>query len=333
MIISRTPFRISFFGGATDYPSWHNNHLGMILGATINKYCYLTVQYKPQFIAPRFRLLYSQLEECATVGEIQHPLIHAILQYLNIDKPLELYHASDLPARSGIGSSSAFAVGLLDNLIAYACNGTQWNNPADIAKIATEIEQDILKENVGSQDQILTAYGGINQIVWHPTGTHVVRPIELSPQRLKEFHSHLMLFYTGPRVEGNNEPINQDDHIDDLRRLADMANEGVNILTDSQDIAEFGILLDEAWQIKRQLSDGITNTHIDTIHGAVMDAGAIGCKLLGSGGGGFMLVFARPEDQNDVQETLLGYRPILDLATRIPFEFDFEGSKIIYASI
>ena len=329
MIISRTPFRISFFGGGTDYPSWYNNHLGMVLGATINKYCYLTVQYKPQFIAPRFRLLYSQLEECATVGEINHPIIRAILQYLKIDKPLELYHASDLPARSGIGSSSAFTVGLLDNLIAYACNGTWWNNPSEIAKIATEIEQDILKENVGSQDQILTAYGGINQIVWHPTGTHVVRPIELSLQRLEEFHSHLMLFYVGPRVGGINEPINQDDHIEDLRRLADMANEGVQILTGSQDITEFGVLLDEAWQIKRQLSTGISNTAIDDFYWLARSAGAIGGKLLGSGGGGFMLIFAKPEDRSRVEYNLSDLRKL----QHIPFEFDFEGSKIIYVSV
>jgi len=327
MIISKTPFRISFLGGGTDYPSWYNHHIGMILGATIDKYVYLTVGPKSPFSTHNFRILYSELEECATLEEIRHKAVRATLGYLGINEGAEVYYARDLPARSGIGSSSAFVVGLLNALKSEQL----WINtpvklyPEWLAKTATDIEHDILQENVGSQDQILCAYGGLNQIVWHPTGTHAVRPIELEPERLEEFQSHLMLFYTGPRSPGyvdiNHQHYTQN-QMTGLRRMASMVKDGVSILTNNYAITDFGILLDEAWQLKKDSVSNVTNFYIDDIYNSALFAGALGGKLLGSGGGGFMLIFCEPQYQPDVLERLSNL-------VHVSFKFEQEGSKII----
>lgn len=310
MIITRTPFRISFLGGGSDFPIWYNSHIGMVLGATIDKYCYITYQPNQE----KFRILYSELEECSSVEQIQHPAVKACLEYLNMTKPAGIFHASDLPARSGMGSSSAFVVGLL-----HALRGVEY----DLAEHATYIEQSILKEPVGSQDQILCAKGGINQIVWHPTGYNYTRQLELSPERLVEFHSHLMLFYTGPR--NNTTPIPLTFDVDITRRLATMAKEGADILTGDGDICEFGTLLDEGWELKKQMSPSISTKNIDHLYDAAKWTGARGGKILGSGGGGFMLLFATPECHWSVEESMGLYG-----VKRVPFQFEFEGSKVIY---
>ena len=312
MIITRTPFRISFLGGGSDYPQWYNSHMGMVLGATIDKYCYITYQPNQE----KFRILYSQLEEVDSIDSISHPAVKACLEYMNMTTPAGIFHASDLPARSGMGSSSAFVVGLLNALIQedYLSN-------MELANAAIEIEQNILHEPVGSQDQLLTAYGGINQIVFHPTGSKAIRPLRLNMTvgRIEEFHSHLMLFYTGPRTNIPPTPLTFD--VDITRRLATMAKEGADILT-SGDIIDFGTLLDEGWQLKKQMSPSISNYEIDRIYSEAMLAGAIGGKILGSGGGGFMLLFAEPVHQIAV-EWRVGLK-------RVPFQFEFEGSKVIY---
>ena len=200
MIITKTPFRISFLGGGSDYPQWYNEHIGMVLGATINKYCYIT--YQPN--QKQFRILYSKLEEVDSIDSITHPAVKACLEYMNMTTPAGIFHASDLPARSGVGSSSAFVIGLLQALYQHRLGS--YLGDEYVAKHATIIEQDILKEPVGSQDQILCAKGGINQIVWHPTGDMASCRLDwlMSKERIKEFHSHLMLFYTGPR---DNTPL------------------------------------------------------------------------------------------------------------------------------
>lgn len=312
MLITRTPFRISFLGGGSDYPTWYNSHMGMVLGATINKFCYITYQPNQE----KFRILYSQLEECQDVTSIQHPAIKACLEYLDCKGPASISHASDLPSRSGIGSSSAFVVGLLKALIP---------SDKDIANIATLIEQDILKEPVGSQDQILCHEGGINQIVWHPTGAVESRCIssdDLTRDRLDELQHHLMLVYVGPRSISPPTPLTFD--IDTTRRLATMAKEGTDILTSGADILDFGLLLDEAWRLKKQMSPSISTHDIDTAYQRATFNGAIGGKILGSGGGGFMLIFAKPEYHGKIT-TALGLE-------KIPFEFEHEGSKVIYDS-
>jgi len=311
LIITRTPLRISFLGGGSDYPQWYNEHMGMVLGATINKYCYIT--YQPN--QSNFRILYSKLEEHRIVEEIQHPAVKACLEYMNMTTPAGIFHASDLPSRSGLGSSSAFVVGLLNAL--YASKG-QVPHKLEVADDATKIEQDILNEPVGSQDQILCAMGGMKQIVWHPSGEVAIRSI--SALRLCELHHHLMLFYTGPRAETTPTPLTF--NIDITRRLATMAKEGADILTGDGDISAFGELLDEGWQLKKQMSPSISTDMIDVHYAWAKGYGAIGGKILGSGGGGFMLLFAKPEDHQSIINHVQ--------MQHVPFEFEFQGSKVIY---
>jgi len=320
MIISKTPVRISFLGGGTDYPSWYNHHIGMVLGTTIDKYVYLTVGPKSPLSKWNYRVFYSELEECATIEEIRHKAVRATLGYLGITDGAEVYYARDLPAQSGIGSSSAFVVGLLNAFI-----NNDHNNQYYLAKEATEIEHDILQENVGSQDQILCAYGGLNQIVWHPTGTHDVRPIELEPERLEEFQSHLMLFYTHARNQGYVSEVKTEytsQETEQLRRLAGMVKDGVSVLTNNYSITDFGILLDEGWNIKKDTGANVSNFYIDDIYNSALRAGALGGKLLGSGGGGFMLIFCEPQYQPDVLQTL-------SKLVHVPFRFENQGSVIL----
>lgn len=307
--LTRTPFRISFLGGGSDYPQWYQNHIGMVLGASINRYCYITYQSDQD----KFRLLYSKIEECKTLEEIQHPAIKATLRYTGMDTPSSIYHACDLASRSGIGSSSAFVVGLL-----AATKGGCWSC---LAKDATKIEQEVLKEPVGSQDQILCAKGGINQIVWHKTGEVGIRGLELSPERLKEFRSHLTLFYTHPRPSTTPEPLRFD--VDNTRRLATMAKEGTDLLLDeTRDIREFGGLLAEGWELKKRMSGNITTPEIDRIYQDARSLGAIGGKLLGSGEGGYMVLFAPPMFQNQIRK--LGLKEVEG------WDFEFEGCKVVY---
>jgi len=335
MIITRTPYRISFFGGGSDYPAWYKNHVGMVLGTTIDKYCWLTVKYNPQrFTNPnRFKLSYSVIEDCKELDDIQHPAIRETLRYLIGEglggwaDGLELYHTGDLPARSGVGSSSAFVVGLLNALVEYDWDVfTDLDNCAEVAAdLATWIEHDILKEDVGSQDQILCSLGGLNQIVWHPSGQRAIRPIELSPERLEEFQSHLMLFYTGPRVTPTSQPRIYD-NTKDLQDIAHSVQTGIMILTSKIHIGAFGELMDNMWDLKKRLSSGISTPFVDGCYAAAKSMGAIGGKLLGSGGGGFMLLFVEPDKQWNVRETLR------DLGAQyVPFQFETEGSKVIYA--
>ena len=336
MIITRTPYRISFLGGGSDFPVWYQDHIGMVLGTSIDKYCYLTIKYNPQFTKSKYKLSYSVIEECDKVEDIQHPAIRETLRYLiaeglgGLADGLELYHTGDLPARSGVGSSSAFVVGLLNALLEY-----DWDVFADIddcaeiaAYLATHIEHDILKEDVGSQDQLLCSLGGLNQIVWHPSGERAIRPIELSPERLQEFQSHLMLFYTGPRnLPDPNNPPRIYDNTKDLQDIAHSVQTGIMILTSDMDIRLFGEVLDDAWDLKKRLSSGISTERVDTLYKIARREGVIGGKLLGSGGGGFVLLLCEPEKQEAVERAMDVW-----CCKRVRFQFETEGSKVIYAS-
>ena len=266
MVISRTPFRISFFGGGTDYPIWYRDHGGTVLGTTIDKYCYLTCRYLPPFFEHRIRLVYSRIENCQTVDDIAHPAVREVLRFLGIERGMEIHHDGDLPARSGMGSSSSFTVGLLHAL--YALQG---NMPSkrQLALESIRIEQELIKETVGSQDQVLAAFGGFNHVVFAPNGEISVRPVTVSPDRLKELNSHLMLFYSG--IERTASDI-AESYIADLngkkgqlRIMKDLVDESLSILNGGQDISAFGTLLNEAWQAKRGLSAKVSNTQIDQI--------------------------------------------------------------------
>jgi D-glycero-alpha-D-manno-heptose-7-phosphate kinase len=324
MVISRTPFRISFFGGGTDYPIWYRDHGGTILGTTIDKYCYLTCRYLPPFFEHRIRLVYSRIENCQTVDDIAHPAVREVLRFLGVERGVEIHHDGDLPARSGMGSSSSFTVGLLHAL--YALQG-QMPSKRQLALESIRIEQEFIKETVGSQDQVLAAFGGFNHIVFAPNGEISVRPVTVSPDRLKELNSHLMLFYSG--IERTASDI-AGSYITDLngkksqlRIMKDLVDESLSVLNGGQDISAFGMLLHEAWQAKRGLSAKVSNTQIDEIYAFAMAKGAIGGKLLGAGGGGFMLLFVPPENQEQVRESL-------KKLIYVPFRFDCAGSQIIF---
>ncbi len=324
MIISRTPFRVSFFGGGTDYPAWYRTHGGMVLATTINKYCYISCRYLPPFFDHRIRLVYSKIENCQNVTEINHPAVREILRYLKIDRGVEIHHDGDLPARSGMGSSSAFTVGLLHAL--HALMG-QIPTVQQLTAESIYVEQELLKETVGCQDQVLVAHGGFNQIVFQPNGDIAVRPMTLTPERVSVLNSHLMLFFTGVSRTASDiarsytEDLGTKDGA--MRAMCEMVEEGIAILSSDDDVRRFGTLLHEGWLLKRSLGAKISNSYVEDLYRAAGAAGALGGKLLGAGGGGFMLLFVRPEDQQRVRDRLRGL-------IYVPFRFEFSGSRIVF---
>jgi D-glycero-alpha-D-manno-heptose-7-phosphate kinase len=324
MVISRTPFRISFFGGGTDYPAWYRQNGGAVLSATINKYCYLSCRYLPPFFEHRYRVVYSKIENCLTIDQIVHPSVREVLRYLNFDRGVEIHHDGDLPGRSGMGSSSAFTVGLLHAL--YALKG-QLASKHQLANESIRIEQDILKETVGSQDQVCAAYGGVNQIHFLTNGDVTVRPVTLAPDRLQQLNSHLMLFYTGIKRTASDVAATyvagMDEKAAQLNTMRNLLEQSLAILSGNSDLTGFGELLHEAWQAKRSLSDKVSNSSVDELYEAARRSGAIGGKLLGAGGGGFLLLFVAPQNQAAVREQL-------SRLIYVPFEFEFSGSQIIF---
>ncbi len=327
MIISRTPFRISFFGGGTDYPAWYSENKGSVLTTTINKYCYVTARYLPPFFDYNYRVRYYQREETKKISEIKHLSVRECLKFLKFKEPVEIQHNGDLPARIGIGSSSSFTVGLLNVL--YALKGKMVTK-RQLALEAIHIEQEQIKENVGSQDQIITAFGGLNKIDFYPEYTFQIKPITLHSEKMKNFHAHLMLFFTGftrTASEVAGEQINKiPKKTKELQRMSEMAEEATDILNGSpSNINDLGKLMHEAWMIKRKLSTKITTPKVDKIYKKAREAGAIGGKLLGAGGGGCILFFVKPGKQENVKKKLKNL-------LYIPFEFENLGSQIVYYS-
>jgi len=324
MIISKTPFRVSFFGGGTDYPGWYREHGGAVLSATIDKYCYISCRYLPPFFDHKYRIVYSNIENVKQIEEIKHPSVKAVLNYLDCQKGLEIHHDGDLPARSGLGSSSSFTVGLLHTL--WALKG-KYVSKEELAKQAIHVEQNLIGEHVGSQDQISAAFGGLNKIQFYREGGFSVEPVILPATRKDELESHLMMFFTG--LQRNAPDIakskidNLSKRIDELTTMRQMVVQALTILQDDgADICGFGELMDESWQLKRSLSDKVTNPFIDNLYATARQAGAIGGKLLGAGGGGFLLLFVRPEEQAKVRQALS------DLIY-VPVKFDDNGTKIV----
>jgi D-glycero-alpha-D-manno-heptose-7-phosphate kinase len=324
MIISRTPFRISLFGGGTDYPRWYLRHGGAVLGTAINKYCYVSIRTLPPFFEHRHRIVYSQIELPHTIDEIRHPAVRAVLQTQEIQAGVEVQHHGDLPARSGMGSSSAFTVGMLHCTRAYKglISSPEW-----LAREAIRIEQDVIKEHVGSQDQIWAAYGGLSVIDFDPDGNFRVTPIVMSEERRTELENHMMLFFTGfsrtAAKFAKKQIENMDTRESQLRVFHQMVGEAASILHDRRRaIAELGKLLLEAWKLKKELSDSVSNPAIDGICSAALDAGAMGVKLLGAGGGGFMLVMADPANHERIRERLQSL-------IEVSFKIGSPGSKIV----
>jgi D-glycero-alpha-D-manno-heptose-7-phosphate kinase len=325
MIITRTPFRISFFGGGTDYPVWYQNHGGVVLSAAINKYCYISCRYLPPFFEYTNRIRYTNREEVKSIDEIKHPSVRECLKFLEFEKGIEMVHTSDIPARSGIGSSSAFTVGFLHAL--YALKGKMCTK-RQLAREAINIEQNIIKENVGSQDQVAASFGGLNKIVFGGKEDFFVNPVPLSKEKFDFFQDHFLLFYTGmPRTASDiaGEQIrNTAQKEQELKTMMSLTEDAVSILNqDNFDrIAEFGKLLHESWKIKKTLSKLISNERIDRIYAAGIGAGALGGKILGAGSGGCILFFVPPYSQMAVKEALK------DLL-HIPIKFDTMGSQLI----
>jgi D-glycero-alpha-D-manno-heptose-7-phosphate kinase len=324
MIICRTPFRLSFFGGGTDYPAWYRAHGGEVLATTIDKYCYLTCRYLPPFFEHSIRLVYRKIELCRGIEDIEHPAVRAVLKFLRLDRGLELHHDGDLPARSGMGSSSAFTVGLLHAL--HALRG-EMPTRKQLALESIHVEQELLQETVGSQDQVLAAYGGFNHVRFLQNGEIVVAPLTLSTARIQEFKAHLLLLYTGIMRTAADvaDSYAQDikSHGRQLRLMQAMVREGIDILRGEKDIEAFGHLLHDAWEAKRSLSDRVSNREIDSLYEQALHAGAIGGKLAGAGGGGFLLLFVPP----DRHAAVLG---ALRAQLHVPFELESSGSQVLF---
>jgi D-glycero-alpha-D-manno-heptose-7-phosphate kinase len=326
MIISRTPYRISLFGGGTDFPAWYRRHGGSVLATTIDKYCYISARYLPPFFDHKYRIVWRQIESPIRKEDIQHPAVKAVIDHLDMTQGLDVHHVGDLPSRSGMGSSSAFTVGLLRAL--NALKGRMINKH-DLAIEAIHLEQNVLKEAVGSQDQVSAAYGGLNRIDFFPNGEISVVPITIPADRIRELESHLMLFYTG--IKRTSSDVTQKFVGDinskkrQLRIMKDLVEEAIQILNGHHPITEIGELLYEAWEIKRSLSRSVSNNEVDDIYQRAIDAGAIGGKLTGAGGGGFLLAFVPPAKHGAVKEAL---KELI----HVPFKFDFSGSQIIFAS-
>lgn len=324
MIISRTPFRISFFGGGTDYPSWYRENGGSVLAATIDKYCHISCRYLPPFFEHNHRIVYSLIENVKDISEIKHPAVRAIFQFMGVSDGVEVHHDGDLPARTGLGSSSSFTVGLLHAL--YALKGVM-PSKMRLSTEAIHIEQNIIKEHVGSQDQVSAAFGGFNVISFNPDNTIKISPVILCGDRLNHLKNHLMFYFTGfSRIASEiaKEQIeNTDKKKRELSAMQEMVDEALSILcSDNTDIIEFGKLLHESWLLKRSLTDKISTPQIDEIYEEARRCGAIGGKLLGAGGGGFMIIFAKPEDQSRIGNKL-------SRLLRVPFDFENSGSQII----
>ena len=323
MIITKTPFRISFFGGGTDYPGWYRNHGGAVLATTIDKYCYITCRKLPPFFEHKHRIVYSRIENVQHINEIEHPAVRGVFNWANVADGLEIHHDGDLPARSGLGSSSSFTVGLV-----HALKGLHGGlaSKHQLASDAIHIEQNVLKENVGSQDQISAAYGGLNKIIFHKDDSFDVVPVTLNVSRRDELRSHLMLCFTGfSRIAdaiAKSKIDNLKKRENELIRMGEMVDESINILLNNNlSITEFGKLLDLSWKYKRSLSDRVSTPEIDQIYEAAIQAGAIGGKILGAGGGGFMLLFAKPEKHAAIRERL-------NKLVHVGFNFDNLGSRV-----
>ena len=329
MIMSRTPYRISFFGGGTDYPAWYLKEGGAVLSTSIDKYCYITCRYLPPFFRElKHRIVWRHVENVYQISEILHPAIKEGLRFLGFDdtRGLEIHYQGDLPARTGMGSSSAFVVGLIRSLLALK---GQPLTTHELALKAIELEQNKLKEKVGSQDQVAVAYGGLNVIRFAKSGQIGVEPVEIGAARRAELESRLLLFYSGTSRSASdiatdviaNFPANGTL----LRKMYSLVEEALSILLGNGNIDQFGELLHQTWLLKKGQSNLVSNSEVDAIYRKAMDAGALGGKLLGAGSSGFMVFFAPPERQGDVRAALQGL-------LHVPFKFDTEGSVLLHQS-
>ena len=325
MILTRTPFRVSFFGGGSDYPAWYREEGGAVLSTAIDKYCYLNCRYLPEFYEATHRVVWRHIEQVDAIAEILHPVVREALLMLGFDdsRGVEIYYQGDMPSRSGMGSSSAFAAGLIKGLLALQGKGIDAHA---LALGAMALEQDVLKEAVGSQDQMAAAHGGLNVIRFHRDGTIVVEPLVLSENRRRALENRLMLIFTGQGRLASTVARTVIDALnsrrDTIRAMRDMVDQAAEVLRDGV-LDDFGRLLDATWRMKRTLGDQVSNPGIDDIYNTAKAAGALGGKLLGAGASGFMLFYVPEDRQPAVVEALRYFR-------QVRFRFEPQGSTIIY---
>lgn len=324
MIITKTPFRMSFFGGGTDMEEYFKEYGGSVLSTTFDKYCYVNVRHLPRFFEWSSELTYSKIEKVSKIDEIQHPAIREAMKMLDMHE-IRLTYEADLPARSGLGTSSSFAVGMLNAF--YALKGKY----ADKKKLADEaiyLERVLCNEAGGWQDQIAAAYGGFNRINFNSDGYEVL-PVIISPERKNRLNNNLLMFFTGftrfsSEVQKTNAAGNQENKKEMLREMYSLVNEAEKVLTDTEaDLDEFGRLLDHTWRLKRKTGSAISTNSIDELYERGLKAGALGGKLLGAGGGGFLVFYVQPDKQEEVK------REMSDLLY-IPFKFENGGTRVIH---
>lgn len=323
MIITKTPFRMSFFGGGTDMENFFRENGGAVLSTTFDKYCYVNVRHLPRFFDYSTELSYSKTERVTDIDMIQHPAIRNAMKMLDMHE-IRLTYEADLPARSGLGTSSSFAVGMLNAF--YALKGKY----ADKKKLADEaiyLERELCKEAGGWQDQIAASFGGFNRINFSDEGYEVL-PVIISLERKRKLNQNLMMFFTGfTRFSSDVQKANtigKGDKTKQLKEMLLLVDEAEKVLTDRQtDLNEFGRMLDHTWKLKRQTGNAVSTSDIDLLYEKGMKAGALGGKLLGAGGGGFLVFYVEPDKQDNVKNAM-------DNLLHIPFQFEDGGTQVIH---
>jgi D-glycero-alpha-D-manno-heptose-7-phosphate kinase len=325
MIISQTPVRVSFFGGGTDFPEYFNRYGGAVLSTAIDKFVYLSVNYLSNFFDYRIKVSYSKTELVNDIKDIEHPAVRACLEHLGITSNIEINYFSNLPARTGLGTSSSFVVGLLHALYAYQ---GRMVSARRLAEEAVYVERVLIPENVGYQDQYAAAFGGVNYISFQDRDEARVEKVICTQRSLRTLQDNLLLFYTG--IQRYSDTIQKkhvsdiDKNLESLDALTGLADRGRDILCGSiDDLEQFGRLLDEGWQLKKNIGRGVSNPEIDGMYSRAVKAGALGGKLLGAGGGGFLLLYVTPERQSSV-------RSALSELLEVSFSFEDNGSHIIF---
>lgn len=322
MFTTRTPFRMSFLGGGTDFPAYFNEYGGCVLSATFNKYSYVTVRELPALFDYKNQFTYSKIERFNSPDELEHPLVREALKYIGTDR-VQIAYDADLPARSGIGSSSSFAVGLLNEL--HLLKGEKLSK-MELAKEAIYLERVLCNEAGGVQDQLAVAFGGLNKITFDTDGYKIL-PVDISHKNRKQFNNNLLLVFTGFSHFSGEVAVAQQNNIphkiSELNEMKSLVAEGEKILVSGNSLDDFGRLLDYTWKLKRTLSDRISTNEIDELYDSAKKAGALGGKILGAGSGGFMLLYAPEEKRENVKK-------IFEPSRIIPFEFEDEGTKLIY---
>ena len=322
MIITQTPFRMSFFGGGTDFPGFYKEHGGAVISTTFDKYCYVNVRHLPRFFDYSTELSYSRIERVTDVEAIEHPAIREAMKYLDMQE-IRLTYEADLPARSGLGTSSSFAVGMLNAF--YALKG-KYADKRKLADDAIYLERVLCKESGGVQDQIAASFGGLNRINFNADG-YEGNPVIISPERKAQLNRNLMLFFTGfSRFSSDIQKTTQKDMADKERQLLEMlslVDEAEKVLTTKTDLNEFGRLLDYTWKLKRGISSGISTDSIDGLYAKGIEAGALGGKLLGAGGGGFLLFYVEEDKREAVAKAM-------EDLLYVPFQFENSGTRVIH---